>query len=77
MGAEYLEHLRELARKAQNKYSRDYFNSQARDYIFHANNASCEEGEIDLHGLPVKDAVDFLQKRIEAELKTGRHGICV
>lgn len=74
--AEY-ERLRGLAHTAQNKSFRDYYNCQARDYIFHVNNNDRAEDEIDLHGLFVQEATTILRKRFKAEIKKGRRGIHV
>jgi len=74
--AEY-EHLRMLACEAQNERTRNYYNCQARDYIFCVNNTSCAEDEIDLHGLYVMEATDILRKRIEVDIEMGRSGIHV
>ena len=71
------EHLRGLARAAQDKNSRDRYNRQARDQIFRLNNTGRAEDEVDLHGLYVQEAKDILRERIEAEINRGRNGIHV
>lgn len=69
--------LRSLARAAQDKNSRDNYNSQAKDLIFRENNINCAKHEIDLHWLYVSEAISILRERIEAEIKEGSHRIRV
>lgn len=76
METEY-EHLRRLARAAQDRGSRDLYNSLAMDHIFRINNARCAEDEIDLHGLFVREAKNVLRERIEVEVSMGSIGIHV
>ena len=74
-GEEKYELLRDLARTAPDRYSRDNYNRQARDYIFTVNNADLPEGVIDLHRLFKDEAIELLLKRINREIEMGRDGI--
>ncbi|KAK9467142.1 hypothetical protein V1512DRAFT_262048 [Lipomyces arxii] len=44
----------------------DLYNAQAAAFVFRANNADSDEDEIDLHGLYVKEAEEYLTQRIAA-----------
>ncbi|KAK9368675.1 hypothetical protein V1509DRAFT_622424 [Lipomyces kononenkoae] len=44
----------------------DRYNSQAAEFVFRSNNADSGSDEIDLHGLFIKEAEDYLEKRIAA-----------
>ncbi|RLV90171.1 Smr domain-containing protein [Spathaspora sp. JA1] len=47
------------------------FNNQAADYVFRENNEGKRGDEIDLHGLYVREAIWFLQRRISREVGMG------
>ncbi|KAK9241332.1 hypothetical protein V1525DRAFT_334957 [Lipomyces kononenkoae] len=44
----------------------DRYNTQAAEFVFRLNNADSDADEIDLHGLYVKEAEDYLETRITA-----------
>ncbi|KAJ8100565.1 hypothetical protein POJ06DRAFT_238069 [Lipomyces tetrasporus] len=44
----------------------DRYNAQAAAFVFRANNADSDADEIDLHGLYVKEAEEYLEQRIAA-----------
>ena len=52
---------------------RDSYSAQARDLIFRANNRRLPLDTIDLHGLYVKEAKEFLTARIDAIAAEVRH----
>ena len=52
---------------------RDSYSAQARDLIFRANNRCLPLDTIDLHGLYVKEAKEFLTARIDATAAEVRH----
>lgn len=47
----------------------DEYNAKAAEFVFRANNADSEADEIDLHGLFVREAIEYLEKRIGAALQ--------
>ncbi|ODQ67825.1 DUF1771-domain-containing protein [Nadsonia fulvescens var. elongata DSM 6958] len=61
--------LSELGKEHGNKM--DQYNKQAAGYVFRANNADSDADEIDLHGLYVKEAEEFLEVRIIAAKNRG------
>lgn len=44
----------------------DEHNAKAAEFVFRENNADSAEDEIDLHGLFVNEAIEYLEKRINA-----------
>lgn len=50
----------------QHEAKAEDYNRQAAEFVFRANNADSREDEIDLHGLYVKEALQYLDMRIQA-----------
>ncbi|KAK9372262.1 uncharacterized protein V1513DRAFT_481376 [Lipomyces chichibuensis] len=58
---------KQLSDKAkQHAANMDGYNAQAATFVFRSNNADSDPDEIDLHGLYVKEAEEYLEKRIVA-----------
>ncbi|KAK9461059.1 uncharacterized protein V1516DRAFT_695778 [Lipomyces oligophaga] len=47
----------------------DQYNAQAAAFVFRANNADSDADEIDLHGLFVNEAVEYLKERINSSMQ--------
>ncbi|KAF8906578.1 hypothetical protein CPB84DRAFT_1726269 [Gymnopilus junonius] len=50
----------------------DQLNKQASDYIFAENNKDCKPGEVDLHGLYVKEAIARADEAIQIAKRKGQ-----
>ncbi|KAG5367007.1 Smr domain-containing protein [Yarrowia sp. B02] len=61
--------LSEEAKKHGEKM--DQYNRQAAEYVFRENNTDSAHDEIDLHGLYVEEAEEFLGQRIQAAMQRG------
>ncbi|CUS14149.1 unnamed protein product [Tuber aestivum] len=55
----------------RHRASMERYNAQARDYIFRANNVHLPSDTIDLHRLHVEEAIEILEKRIDAARGRG------
>ncbi|KZV74400.1 DUF1771-domain-containing protein [Peniophora sp. CONT] len=63
---------KELSTEGQaHKVEMERLNREASEWIFRENNKTCEPGEIDLHGLFVKEAIEFSDKGIQDAQRRG------
>ncbi|PPQ70695.1 hypothetical protein CVT24_000177 [Panaeolus cyanescens] len=53
----------------------EQLNHQASDWIFHANNTDSKPGEVDLHGLYVKEAIERADQAIQDARRRGDNHI--